>query len=246
MYLLAPDHVYKVRVLASSVWVPEVRRWEPEVFIIGESINFTVEDTTRLMQNLHTANVIAEQIRHLAVQGVEAGSHGRSGEAPVSGDKGAWTRMVVKSRRRQGDGVQHVQRNAEHKGATWNAPWHGLGLEAKGTETGRQATRDPKGRATPRCDKEEEWKSKKPDGKESVIPSTRQSWGGEDPPATEIHSGELRPPVIQQQGTTKGSEVRPWTGLWSSPPNGNGAAVTIGCAPATTTRSELSHWRSRG
>ena len=50
------------RVLASTVWVPEVRRWEPEVFIIGEGINFTVEDTTRLMQNLHRANVIAEQV----------------------------------------------------------------------------------------------------------------------------------------------------------------------------------------
>ena len=54
--------VYKVRVLASSVWVPEVRRWEPEVFIISEGINFTVQDTTRLMQNLHRANVIAEQV----------------------------------------------------------------------------------------------------------------------------------------------------------------------------------------
>ena len=62
MYLLAPDQVYKVRVLASTVWVPEVRRWEPEVFIIGEGINFTVEDTTRLMQNLHRANVVAEQV----------------------------------------------------------------------------------------------------------------------------------------------------------------------------------------
>ena len=54
--------VYKVRVLASSVWVPEVRPWEPEVFIIGEGINSTVEDTTRLMQNLHRANLIAEQV----------------------------------------------------------------------------------------------------------------------------------------------------------------------------------------
>ena len=62
MYLLAPGQVYKVRVLASTVWVPEVRRWEPEVFIIGEGINFTVEDTTKLMQNLHRANVIAEQV----------------------------------------------------------------------------------------------------------------------------------------------------------------------------------------
>ena len=62
MYLLAPHQVYKVRVLASTVWVPEVRRWEPEVFIIGEGINFTVEDTTGLMRNLHRANVIAEQV----------------------------------------------------------------------------------------------------------------------------------------------------------------------------------------
>ena len=62
MYLLAPDQVHKVRVLASSVWVPEVRHWEPEVFIIGEGINFTVEDTMRLMQNLHKANIIAEQV----------------------------------------------------------------------------------------------------------------------------------------------------------------------------------------
>ena len=58
MYLLAPDQVYKVRVLALSVWVPEVRRWEPEVFIIGEGINFTLEADA----NLHPANVIAEQV----------------------------------------------------------------------------------------------------------------------------------------------------------------------------------------
>ena len=48
---MAPDQVYKVQVPASSVWVPEVRRWELEVFIIGEGINFTVEDTTRLMES---------------------------------------------------------------------------------------------------------------------------------------------------------------------------------------------------
>ena len=62
MYLLGPDQVYKVRVQASSVWVLEVRRREPEVFIIGEGINFTVEDPTRLMHSLHKANVIAEQV----------------------------------------------------------------------------------------------------------------------------------------------------------------------------------------
>ena len=154
-------------------------------------------------------------------------------------------RTVAKSRRRQGDGMQHVQRSAEHKGATRNAPWHGLGLEARGTETGRQATREPKGRATPRREKEEEWKSKKPDGKESLIPSTQLSYGGVDPPATETYTGELRPLVIQQQGTTMWSEVRPWTGLRTPVPNGNVAVVSIGCDPATTTRSELSRGRSR-
>ena len=55
----------------------------------------------------------------------------------------------------QGDGVQDVQRSAEHKGTTRNAAWHGLGLEARGTKTGRQATREPKGRATPRREKQE-------------------------------------------------------------------------------------------
>ena len=107
----------------------------------------------------------------------------------------------------------HVHHNAEHKGATRNAPWHGLSLEARGTETGRQATREPKGWATPRREKEEEWKSKKPDGKESLTSSTRLRWGGEDPPATETYTREPRPPVIQQQGTTMWSKVRPWTGL---------------------------------
>ena len=38
-YLLAPDQVCKVQVLASSVWVPEVRRWEPEVFIRGHQLH---------------------------------------------------------------------------------------------------------------------------------------------------------------------------------------------------------------
>ena len=41
-----------------------------------KGINFTVEDTTRFMQNLHKAS------RHPAVQGVEARNHGRSSEAP--------------------------------------------------------------------------------------------------------------------------------------------------------------------
>ena len=186
--------------------------------------------------------------RHPAVQGVEAGSQVRSGEAPPSGDKGVWTRMVTKSSRGQRDGVQHVQRSAEHKGATRNAPWHGLGLgfEARGMESGRQATKEPKRRASPRRENDQKWKRKKPDEKESLIPLTWLRLAGEDPLATETHTGQPRPPVIKQQGTTKGSDVRPWTGLWTPPPNGNGAAVTIGCARATTTRSELPCKRRRG
>ena len=52
--------------------------------------------------------------------------------------------------------------------------------------------------------------------------------------------------MIKQQGRTIGSEVRPWTGLRTPPPNGNGAAVNTGCAPATTTCGKLSRRRSRG
>ena len=54
--------MYKVGVEASSVWVPEVRRWEPQVFIIVATINLTVEGLTRLMHSLHKANVIAQQV----------------------------------------------------------------------------------------------------------------------------------------------------------------------------------------
>ena len=70
-------------------------------------------------------------------------------------------RAVAKFRRRQGDGVQLVQHSAEHKGATRNAPWHGLGLEARGTEAGRQAAKEPKERATLRREKKEEQKKQK-------------------------------------------------------------------------------------
>ena len=80
----------------------------------------------------------------------------RSGQAPPAGDKRSWKRTVPQFRRRQGDGVQIDQRSAEHKGATRNAPWHGLGLEARGTETGRQTTQEPKGRATRRREEKEE------------------------------------------------------------------------------------------
>ena len=162
------------------------------------------------MQNLQKANMIAA---HPAVQGVEARSQGRSGEAPPTGDEGSQTCMVAKSRRCQGEGVQHLQRSVEHKSATQNAPSDGLGLEARGTESGRQATTEPKGKATSRREMGKGKESKKPNAKESLIPLTQQRWGGDDPLATEIHTGEPRPPVTQQQGTTIGSEVRPWTDL---------------------------------
>ena len=59
-----------------------------------------------------------------------------------------------KARWRQGDGVQHVKRSVEHKGATRNAPRHGLGLEARGIETGRRGTMEPKGKTTARRENE--------------------------------------------------------------------------------------------
>ena len=48
MYLLGPDEVYQVRVVASSVWVPEERIWAMEVFIIKECMNFTVDEPDKV------------------------------------------------------------------------------------------------------------------------------------------------------------------------------------------------------
>ena len=64
MYLLGlgPDQVYQIRVEASSIWVPEERRWGPQVFSIREGIIFTVNDPVRLMYSLHKANVIAKRL----------------------------------------------------------------------------------------------------------------------------------------------------------------------------------------
>ena len=69
MYLLGPDEVYQVRVAASSVWVPEERIWAPEVFIIREGINFTVDDPTRLVYRLRGANTIAVQVGSSGTKG---------------------------------------------------------------------------------------------------------------------------------------------------------------------------------
>ena len=71
MYLLGPDEVYQVRVVASSIWVPKERIWVPEVCITREGINVLVDDLTRLVYNLHTAKMMAA---HAVVQRVGAGS----------------------------------------------------------------------------------------------------------------------------------------------------------------------------
>ena len=62
MYLLGPDRVYRVQVVASCVWVPEERIWAPEVFIMGEGIHFKVDDSVRLMAHLDHANIIAVEL----------------------------------------------------------------------------------------------------------------------------------------------------------------------------------------
>ena len=62
MYLLGPDRVYLVQVVAGCAWVPEERIWAPEVFIVGEGIHFTVDDSVRLMAQLNHANIIAAKL----------------------------------------------------------------------------------------------------------------------------------------------------------------------------------------
>ena len=42
MYLLGPDRVYLVHVVAGCAWVPEERIWAPKVVVI---IHFIVDDT---------------------------------------------------------------------------------------------------------------------------------------------------------------------------------------------------------
>ena len=62
MYLLGPDRVYLVEVVAGCAWVPEERIWAPEVFIVGEGIRFTVDDSVRLMAQPNHANIIAAEL----------------------------------------------------------------------------------------------------------------------------------------------------------------------------------------
>ena len=62
MYLLGPDRVYLVQVVAGCEWVPEERIWAPEVFIMEEGIHFTVDDSVRLMAQLNHAIITAAEL----------------------------------------------------------------------------------------------------------------------------------------------------------------------------------------
>ena len=61
MYLPGPDRVYLVQVVAGCAWIPEERIWAREVFVVGEGIHFTVDDSVRLMAQLNHANIIAAE-----------------------------------------------------------------------------------------------------------------------------------------------------------------------------------------
>ena len=62
MYLLGPDRVYLVQLVAGCVWVPEGRVWAPEMFIVGEGIHFIVDDPVGLMAQPNRANSIAAEL----------------------------------------------------------------------------------------------------------------------------------------------------------------------------------------
>ena len=62
MYLLGLNRVYPVQVVAACAWVPEERIWAPKVFIVGEGIHFTVDDSVRLMAQLNHADIIAVEL----------------------------------------------------------------------------------------------------------------------------------------------------------------------------------------
>ena len=62
MYLLEPDRVYLVQVLAGCVWVPEERIGAQEVFIMGEGIHLIVDDPVRLNAQPNHADIIAAEL----------------------------------------------------------------------------------------------------------------------------------------------------------------------------------------
>ena len=62
MYLLGLDRVYLVQAVAGGAWVPQERIWAPEVFIVGEGIHFTVDNSVRLMAQLSHTNIIVAKL----------------------------------------------------------------------------------------------------------------------------------------------------------------------------------------
>ena len=94
--------------------------------------------------------------------------------------------------------------------------------------------------------KNEEGKgTRKPDGELILVPSKGQSRGGDEPPATEIHTGEPRPCSDKETRSTDGDGGTAADGPPPPPPNATGTTVNIGCTLTITTRRELSRQRSR-
>ena len=62
MYLLGAHRIYMVQVVADCAWVPEERIWALEVFIVGEGIHFTVDDSVRLIAQVNHTNIIAADL----------------------------------------------------------------------------------------------------------------------------------------------------------------------------------------
>ena len=50
-----------VQVVAGCARVPAAKIWAPEMFILGEGMHFTVDDSVILMAQLNHANIIAAE-----------------------------------------------------------------------------------------------------------------------------------------------------------------------------------------
>ena len=70
MYLLGPDRVYLVQVVGGCARVPEERIWAPEVFIVGEGIHFTADDSVSRMAQPNHTDIIAPE-HHCSRTGAE-------------------------------------------------------------------------------------------------------------------------------------------------------------------------------
>ena len=84
-YVFIGSEVYKVKVVASSTWVVGDRIWVP--VYIGQGINFTVDNTTKLFSNFLVAkhNCTTSGIMHFVL--VHAGICGpaeASGQTPIT------------------------------------------------------------------------------------------------------------------------------------------------------------------